>query len=110
MTSRAPFADYLESGVLTISRSRRPDAFGVRLAGEDVAKSGRQDPPDIHIGVCGEHGGDPESIHFFHKGPGLRLVQPLPGARGAPRSRPRCRRPGDHLPTASDPRPLESVQ
>ena len=27
---------------------------------------GRSTRPDIKLGVCGEHGGDPESVHFFH--------------------------------------------
>ncbi|MGD0685161.1 MAG: putative PEP-binding protein, partial [Streptosporangiaceae bacterium] len=27
---------------------------------------GRATRPDLKIGVCGEHGGDPESVHFFH--------------------------------------------
>jgi pyruvate,orthophosphate dikinase len=35
----------------------------VRIAVE----KGRATRPDIHLGVCGEHGGDPDSIHFFHE-------------------------------------------
>ena len=27
---------------------------------------GRRERPDLELGVCGEHGGDPESIRFFH--------------------------------------------
>jgi pyruvate,orthophosphate dikinase len=34
----------------------------VRIAVEE----GRATKPTIKLGVCGEHGGDPESIHFFH--------------------------------------------
>jgi pyruvate,orthophosphate dikinase len=34
----------------------------VRIAVE----KGRRERPDIELGVCGEHGGDPESIRFFH--------------------------------------------
>ena len=30
-----------------------------------AVERGRGDPPDLHLGVCGEHGGDPASIHFF---------------------------------------------
>ena len=33
--------------------------------------------PDIEIGVCGEHGGDPQSIEFFHK-VGLKYVSCSP--------------------------------
>ena len=32
-----------------------------------AAEEGRRTKPDLKLGVCGEHGGDPESIHFFHK-------------------------------------------
>ena len=28
-------------------------------------RTGRATRPDLHLGVCGEHGGDPDSIHFF---------------------------------------------
>ena len=30
-----------------------------------AATEGRKANPDLHLGVCGEHGGDPASIHFF---------------------------------------------
>jgi len=41
------------------------DAAGVgRLVGI-AAWEGKEIKPEMHIGVCGEHGGDPESIHFF---------------------------------------------
>jgi phosphoenolpyruvate-protein kinase (PTS system EI component) len=32
-----------------------------------AATLGRSVRPDIHLGVCGEHGGDPSSVEFFHK-------------------------------------------
>ena len=32
-----------------------------------AAAMGRATRPDIHLGVCGEHGGDPSSVEFFHK-------------------------------------------
>ena len=32
-----------------------------------AAKAGRATRPDLKLGVCGEHGGDPESVHFFHE-------------------------------------------
>ena len=34
----------------------------VRLAADE----GRAANPHLHLGVCGEHGGDPDSVHFFH--------------------------------------------
>ena len=41
-----------------------PTAIGrlVQIAVEE----GRATKPDLKIGVCGEHGGDPDSVHFFH--------------------------------------------
>ena len=34
----------------------------------DIAvREGREARPDLHLGVCGEHGGDPDSVHFFHQ-------------------------------------------
>ena len=32
-----------------------------------AAKLGRESNPDIHLGICGEHGGDPMSVEFCHK-------------------------------------------
>ncbi|MBK6885012.1 MAG: pyruvate, phosphate dikinase [Tetrasphaera sp.] len=60
------FADYLEAGVLTISPFETLDALGVGALVRMGVAAGRETRPDIHVGVCGEHGGDPESIHFFH--------------------------------------------
>ncbi len=60
------FADYLESGVLTISPFETLDGFGVGKLVKMGVEAGRATRPGIHVGVCGEHGGDPESIHFFH--------------------------------------------
>ena len=34
---------------------------------EMAAKLGRQTRPDIKLGICGEHGGDPASVEFCHK-------------------------------------------
>lgn len=31
-----------------------------------AVEKGRRERPDLELGVCGEHGGDPESIRFFH--------------------------------------------
>ena len=61
------FSDYLENGVLTISPFETIDADGVGALVEAGVKGGRSTKPDLHLGVCGEHGGDPESIHFFHE-------------------------------------------
>ncbi|GIG21087.1 pyruvate, phosphate dikinase [Cellulomonas chitinilytica] len=62
---RAFFADYLQNGVLTISPFDTLDADGVGALVRAGAAGGRATKPGLHLGVCGEHGGDPESIHFF---------------------------------------------
>ena len=43
------------------------DQVGVGKLVEMASKLGREANPDIHLGVCGEHGGDPASVEFFHK-------------------------------------------
>jgi len=43
------------------------DTTGVGELVAEGTKKGRSTKPDLKVGVCGEHGGDPSSIHFFHK-------------------------------------------
>ncbi len=62
----AVFAVYLDKGVFTISPFETIDADGVGRLVEIAAKEGRRTRPGLKLGVCGEHGGDRESIHFFH--------------------------------------------
>ncbi len=45
----------------------RIDQVGVGKLVAMAAKLGRSVRPDLHLGVCGEHGGDPSSVEFFHK-------------------------------------------
>ncbi|MEU6524683.1 pyruvate, phosphate dikinase [Streptomyces sp. NPDC046924] len=60
------FSAYLDKGVFLTSPFETIDQDGVgRLVGIAVAE-GRTTRPELKIGVCGEHGGDPESVHFFH--------------------------------------------
>ncbi|MBQ0885582.1 pyruvate, phosphate dikinase [Streptomyces sp. RM72] len=60
------FSAYLDKGVFATSPFEALDREGVgRLVGIAVAE-GRATRPDLKIGVCGEHGGDPDSVHFFH--------------------------------------------
>ena len=42
-----------------------------------AVQDGRRTRPDLKVGVCGEHGGDPESVHFFHNA-GLDYVSCSP--------------------------------
>ena len=60
------FASYLEKGVFTVSPFETIDGDGVGRLVEIAAEEGRKTKPGLKLGVCGEHGGDPESIHFFH--------------------------------------------
>ena len=45
----------------------RVDQVGVGKLVAMAAKLGRATRPELHLGVCGEHGGDPSSVEFFHK-------------------------------------------
>ncbi len=59
------FSDYLEKGIFGVSPFESIDRDGVgELVRIGVAK-GRSRRPALKVGVCGEHGGDPESVHFF---------------------------------------------
>jgi pyruvate, orthophosphate dikinase len=53
------------------------DAEGVGSLVEMGVRLGRKARPDLKVGVCGEHGGDPASIHFFEKA-GLDYVSASP--------------------------------
>ena len=45
----------------------RLDQIGVGKLVEMAAKLGRATRPDLHLGICGEHGGDPSSVEFCHR-------------------------------------------
>lgn len=59
------FSTYIEHGVFGISPFESLDVEGVGQLVRTAAEKGRAANPDLHLGVCGEHGGDPHSIHFF---------------------------------------------
>ena len=59
------FSTYLEHGVFAVSPFESLDTEGVGALVRAAAESGRAANPDLHLGICGEHGGDPASIHFF---------------------------------------------
>jgi pyruvate,orthophosphate dikinase len=61
------FSNYLEKGVFGVSPFESLDREGVGALVRIAVEKGRATRPDIHLGVCGEHGGDPESVHFFHE-------------------------------------------
>jgi pyruvate,orthophosphate dikinase len=66
-TSRRPyFPAYLAQGVFATSPFETLDRDGVGRLVRIAVEEGRATNPTLKIGVCGEHGGDPDSIHFFH--------------------------------------------
>ncbi|KUM84803.1 MULTISPECIES: pyruvate, phosphate dikinase [Streptomyces] len=60
------FSAYLDKGIFTTSPFETLDRDGVGRLVRIAVDEGRAARPDLKIGVCGEHGGDPESVHFFH--------------------------------------------
>ena len=71
------FARYMANGVLRVSPFETLDGEGVGPLVRAGVEGGRATKPRMKIGVCGEHGGDPESIHFFHSA-GLDYVSCSP--------------------------------
>jgi pyruvate, orthophosphate dikinase len=61
------FTAYLEKGIFGVSPFETIDKDGVGSLVKLAAEAGRKTRPDLKLGVCGEHGGDPESVHFFHE-------------------------------------------
>ncbi len=59
------FGTYLDKGVFGVSPFESLDTEGVGRLVRYAVEKGRAARPDLHLGVCGEHGGDPASIHFF---------------------------------------------
>ncbi len=59
------FSTYLEHGIFPVSPFESLDTEGVGALVRMAVERGRSARPDLHLGVCGEHGGDPASIHFF---------------------------------------------
>ena len=54
-------------GIFGVSPFETIDRDGVGALVEMAVEEGRATRPDLELGVCGEHGGDPDSIHFFHE-------------------------------------------
>ncbi|MFD5945001.1 pyruvate, phosphate dikinase [Streptomyces collinus] len=71
------FSAYLDKGIFKVSPFETIDRDGVGRLVEIAVAEGRAARPDLKIGVCGEHGGDPDSVHFFH-GAGLEYVSCSP--------------------------------
>jgi len=61
------FNEYFDLGVFGVSPFESIDTRGVGKLVAVGMRNARSVKPNMKCGVCGEHGGDPQSIHFFHK-------------------------------------------
>lgn len=59
--------DYYDNKIFDNDPFQTVDQNGVGKLIEMAVRLGRESNSDLHVGVCGEHGGDPDSIEFFHK-------------------------------------------
>jgi len=75
---------YVQKGILEKDPFQTLDQVGVGSLVDIAVQKGRSTNPKVKLGVCGEHGGDPASIDFFHR-VGLNYVScspfRVPGAR-----------------------------
>ncbi|MDD3183873.1 MAG: PEP-utilizing enzyme, partial [Anaerostipes sp.] len=68
---------YYDNKIYESDPFARLDQSGVGQLIDMAAKKGRSTRPDIHLGICGEHGGDPSSVEFCHR-VGLNYVSCSP--------------------------------
>jgi len=68
---------YIEKGILEVDPFQTLDAKGVGKLIRMAVELGRKTRPGLEIGICGEHGGDPASIHLCHEY-GLNYVSASP--------------------------------
>ena len=92
---------YVEHGVLADNPFQTLDIGGVGQLVELAVRRGRETQPGMPMGVCGEHAGDPASIHFFHEA-GLDYVS------CSPFRVPVARLAAAHAAIADDPIPVET--
>ena len=71
------FGRYLELGIFDVSPFETLDREGVGALIRLAVDAGRHGRPNLGLGICGEHAGDPDSIHFFHQA-GLDYVSCSP--------------------------------
>ncbi|HJN04206.1 MAG TPA: putative PEP-binding protein, partial [Alphaproteobacteria bacterium] len=69
--------DYLTNGIFDIDPFVSIDVEGVGELVKIAVERGRKTRPDLKLGICGEHGGDPASVRFFHEA-GLDYVSASP--------------------------------
>ena len=96
---RVPGDGHLRRLAVRVDRPRRRRPAGARSPSRRAGRA----RPDLKLGVCGEHGGDPDSVHFFHEvGPRLRVLLAVPRAGRPAGGRPRGGRVG-RAATAAEP-------
>ncbi|GLW97840.1 pyruvate, phosphate dikinase [Microtetraspora sp. NBRC 16547] len=61
------FGKYLDLGIFGVSPFESIDREGVGRLMRIAVEEGRRTRPELKIGICGEHGGDPASVHFCHE-------------------------------------------
>ncbi|MGD8552925.1 MAG: PEP-utilizing enzyme, partial [Anaerolineales bacterium] len=59
--------EYVEQGILPVNPFQSIDEDGVGRLMDICTSEGRQARPELEVGICGEHGGDPDSIKLCHK-------------------------------------------
>ena len=59
--------DYIQKGILPENPFATIDPNGVGKLMDMAVRDGRETRPDMEIGICGEHGGDPKSIDLCHR-------------------------------------------
>ncbi|MBI4620694.1 MAG: pyruvate, phosphate dikinase [Desulfobacterales bacterium] len=69
--------DYVREGILEKDPFQQLDQGGVGKLVEMGVERGRKTKPTLKVGICGEHGGDPSSVEFFHR-TGLNYVSCSP--------------------------------
>ncbi|MCF7860835.1 pyruvate, phosphate dikinase [Candidatus Woesearchaeota archaeon] len=70
-------SQYMKKGIFIYDPFQQLDQEGIGELVKITVEKGRQTKPSLEIGICGEHGGEPESIKFFHKA-GLDYVSCSP--------------------------------
>ncbi len=63
---RSFLVTYIEQGILPENPFQTLDREGVGQLMQIAVEKGRRTRPDLEVGICGEHGGDPDSIEFCH--------------------------------------------
>ncbi|MBX6372438.1 MAG: pyruvate, phosphate dikinase, partial [Acidothermus sp.] len=61
------FGRYMDLGIFGVSPFETLDREGVGRLVRIAVEEGRATRPNLKIGICGEHGGDPDSVHFCHE-------------------------------------------